>query len=128
MSMNRRHLAEHGDDDSLAARIRGYELAARMQLAVPQVTDVQGETTETHRLYGLDRSETADFGRGCLIARRMLERGVRFVQLFSGGTFGSPRRNWDGHENMKENHGQEALRIDKPVAGLLKDLRRRGSA
>ena len=67
-----------------------------------------------------------DFGRACLIARRLLERGVRFVQLFSGGTFGSPRRNWDGHEDMKANHGQEALRIDRPVAGLLRDLRRRG--
>jgi len=126
MAMNRRHLADHGDDDTLTARIRGYELAARMQLAVPEVTDLKGETAETQGLYGLDRPETAEFGRGCLIARRMLERGVRFVQLFSGGTFGSPRRNWDGHENMKENHGQEALRIDRPVAGLLKDLRRRG--
>ena len=125
-SMNRRHLAEHDGDDALAARIRGYQLAARMQLAVPQVADIKGETAETQSLYGLDRAETADFGRGCLIARRLLERGVRFVQLFSGGTFGSPRRNWDGHENMKQCHGQEALRIDQPVAGLLKDLRRRG--
>jgi hypothetical protein len=74
----------------------------------------------------VDRPETADFGRACLIARRLLERGVRFVQLYSGGTFGSPRRNWDGHEDMKQNHGQESLRLDKPVAGLLKDLRRRG--
>ena len=74
----------------------------------------------------MDRRETADFGRACLIARRLLERGVRFVQLLSGGTFGSPRRNWDGHEDMKANHGQEALRIDRPVAGLLRDLKRRG--
>ncbi len=126
IEMNRRHLAAHGNDDALSARIRGYELAARMQLAVPQVTGLQGETAETQGLYGLDRPETADFGRSCLIARRLLERGVRFVQLFSGGTFGSPRRNWDGHEDMKKNHSQEALRIDKPVAGLLRDLRRRG--
>jgi hypothetical protein len=126
MAMNRRHLATRDQDDSLVARIKGYELAARMQMAVPDVANLKGETAETKALYGLDRTETADFGRGALLARRLLERGVRFVQLFSGGTFSSPRRNWDGHENMKQNHGQEALRIDKPVAGLLKDLRRRG--
>jgi hypothetical protein len=125
-SMNRRHLDRHEGDDALAARIRGYELAARMQLSVPRVADLGQEPAETRSLYGVDRPETADFGRACLIARRLLERGVRFVQLFSGGTFGSPRRNWDGHEDMKANHGQEALRIDLPVAGLLRDLRRRG--
>ena len=124
--MNHTHLREHYDDDALAARIRGYELAARMQLAVPEVTEVGGERAETQALYGLDRAETVDFGRACLIARRLLERGVRFVQLFSGGTFGSPRRNWDGHEDMKQSHGQEALRIDQPVAALITDLRRRG--
>ena len=126
--MNRRHLDLHQGEDALAARIRGYEMAARMQTSVPLVTDLDGEPAETLALYGVDRRETADFGRACLIARRLLERGVRFVQLFSGGTFGSPRRNWDGHEDMKANHGQEALRIDRPVAGLLRDLRRRGTA
>ena len=97
-----------------------------MQLAVPDVANVASETRETHALYGLERAESADFGRSCLLARRLLERGVRFVQLFSGGSFGNPRINWDGHENMRQNHGQEALRIDRPVAGLLRDLRRRG--
>jgi hypothetical protein len=125
-AMNRHHLAEHPGGDALAARVRSYRLAARMQLAVPEVTDLAGETAATHALYGLDRPETADFGRGCLLARRLLERGVRFVQLYSGGTFGSPRRNWDGHEDMRQNHGAEALRIDRPVAALLRDLRRRG--
>jgi hypothetical protein len=125
-AMNRRHLDRHEGEDALAARIRGYELAARMQVSVPIVTDVDREGPETLALYGVDRPETADFGRACLIGRRLLERGVRFVQLISGGTFGSPRRNWDGHEDMKANHGQEALRIDRPVAGLLRDLRRRG--
>jgi hypothetical protein len=125
-AMNRHHLEEHAADDALAARIRSYRLAARMQLAVPEVTDLSGETAATHALYGLDRPETVDFGRGCLLARRLLEHGVRFVQLFAGGTFGSPRRNWDGHEDMRLNHTQEALRIDRPVAGLLTDLRRRG--
>jgi len=125
-AMNRRHLQERGPSDPLAARIHSYQLAARMQLAVPEVAALDRETAATHALYGLDRPETADFGRSCLLARRLLERGVRFVQLFSGGTFGSPRRNWDGHEDMVLNHGQEARRIDRPVAALLRDLRRRG--
>src|SRR5579884_1215485 len=124
-AMNRRH-QEGRDADALSARVRAYELAAKMQLAVPQVTDLSGETAATRTAYGLDGKETADFGRSCLLARRLLERGVRFVQLFSGGSFGSPRINWDGHEDMKANHGQEALRIDQPVAALLRDLRRRG--
>jgi hypothetical protein len=135
-ALNRRHLERRGENDLLASRIRSYELAAKMQLAVPEVTNLDGETKATHELYGLDPvgaglragpdKETADFGRGCLLARRLLERGVRFVQLFAGGAFGSPRINWDGHESMLKNHGREAGRIDKPVAGLLRDLRRRG--
>lgn len=125
-AMNQRHLDERPGEDALAARIRSYELAARMQLAVPEVTTLSGETRETQALYGVDRSECADFGRACLLARRLLERGVRFVQLFSGGSFGNPRINWDGHENVRQNHGQESPRIDRPVAGLLRDLRRLG--
>jgi hypothetical protein len=125
-AMNQRHHAQRPGDDALAARIRSYELAARMQIAVPEVADLGQESAATQSLYGLDRPETAEFGRGCLLARRLLERGVRFVQLFSGGSFGNPRINWDGHENMRANHGQEAARIDRPVAGLLRDLRRRG--
>lgn len=125
-SANARHLERHPKVDALSARIQSYEMAARMQLAVPEVSDLASETAETHNMYGLEGAETGDFGRGCLLARRLLERGVRFVQLFSGGTFGSPRRNWDGHEDMVQNHGQEAKRIDQPVAALLKDLRRRG--
>lgn len=124
--LNRQHQERRPGDDALAARIRSYELAARMQLAVPEVADLRQESQSTQSLYGLDRPESADFGRGCLLARRLLERGVRFVQLFSGGSFGNPRINWDGHENMRQNHGQEAPRIDRPVAGLLRDLRRRG--
>ncbi len=124
--INRRHLAAHGARDDLSARIRAYELAARMQLAVPEVTALDRETEQMHTLYGLDRPETSDFGRSCLLARRLLEKGVRFVQLFSGGAFGSPRINWDAHENVVQNHGHEALRIDRPVAGLLRDLKQRG--
>lgn len=125
LAMNERHRNLRADD-ALAARVRSYELAAKMQLAVPEVTNLDGETAATQSLYGLDHPESADFGRGCLLARRLLERGVRFVQLFSGGSFGNPRINWDGHENMVANHGQEAPRIDRPVAGLLRDLRQRG--
>ncbi len=124
-ALNRKHLKERGDD-VLAARIRSYELAAKMQRVVPQVTDLNRETAELRQRYGVDEPNTNDFGRACLLARRLLESGVRFVQLFSGGAFGSPRINWDGHENMKQNHGQEALRIDKPLAGLIRDLRQRG--
>lgn len=125
-AVNARHLVDHPQSDPLSARMQAYEMAARMQLAVPEVADLASETAETQSLYGLEGKETGDFGRSCLLARRLLERGVRFVQLFSGGTFGSPRRNWDGHEDMVQNHGQEAKRIDQPVAALLKDLRRRG--
>ena len=124
--MNRKHLEARAGEDALNARIKGYELAARMQTSVPFVTDLKGETGDTLDDYGVHRPETTDFARACLIARRMLERGVRFVQLLSGGTFSSPRRNWDGHEDMKKNHGQEALRIDRPIAALIRDLRRRG--
>lgn len=124
---NALHRERTGDDGLLSARMRSYELAARMQLSVPAVTDLSRETAETQRQYGLDRPETAAFGRNCLLARRLLEKGVRFVQLFSGGPIaGSPRASWDAHENVKENHGAEAARIDKPIAGLLGDLKRRG--
>ena len=124
--LNQQHLASRGPSDPLQARIRSYEMAARMQLAVPEVTALDKETAATQAQYGLDRPETADFGRGCLLARRLLEKGVRFVQLFSGGAFGSPRINWDGHEDVRENHSREALRIDQPLTGLLQDLRARG--
>jgi len=123
---NTTHLRERGEDDALLGRIRSYDLAARMQLAVPEVTALDSETRATRDLYGLDRQPTADFGRGCLLARRLLEKGVRFVQLFSGGAFGRPRHNWDGHEDMVKNHGREAARVDQPLAALLTDLRRTG--
>ena len=124
--LNELHQAQAGESSELAARIRAYELAAKMQLAVPRVTDLSGETSATLALYGIDEETTAPFGRNCLLARRLIEQGVRFVQLFSGGAFGSPRINWDGHEDVKANHSQEAPLIDKPVAGLIKDLRQRG--
>ena len=125
-TLNRIDLAARGGSGELAGRMRAYELAAKMQLAVPRVTDLSGETAATAAMYGLDAEGTRDFGRSCLLARRLLEQGVRFVQLFSGGAFGSPRINWDGHEDVKENHTREAALIDQPIAGLLKDLRQRG--
>jgi hypothetical protein len=124
--LNRADLAQSGGEADLVARMKAYELAAKMQLAVPRVTDLASETAATESLYGLDQPQTRDFGRSCLLARRLIEQGVRFVQLFSGGSFGSPRINWDGHEDVKENHTREAALIDLPVAGLIKDLRQRG--
>ncbi|MCP4507834.1 MAG: DUF1501 domain-containing protein, partial [Fuerstiella sp.] len=102
------------------------QLSERMQAELPQVADLTRESPATHRMYGTSVEHTQAFGRSCLLARRLLEKGVRFVQMFSGGAFGSPRINWDGHENMIQNHGREALRVDKPIAGLLRDLRQRG--
>lgn len=125
--MNRRHLDQHGDEDLLMARMRSYELAARMQLSVPNVIDLDGETQAIRELYGLDQDSTAEMGRRCLLGRRLLEQGVRFVQIFSGGPIaGAPRSSWDAHESVFENHTAEALRIDQPVAGLLADLHQRG--
>ena len=124
--LNQIDLAEREADDDLAARMKAYEMAAKMQLAVPRVTDLSQETAATHELYGLNGEQTRDFGRNCLLARRLLESGVRMVQIYSGGAFGSPRINWDGHENTKENHAQEAPRIDQPIAAMIKDLRQRG--
>lgn len=126
-AINRKHLANHENDAQLAARIRGYELAARMQLSVPEVADIDGEPPHINRLYGIDQEATRDAGRRCLLARRLLERGVRFVQVFSGGPIaGSPRASWDAHEDVKENHTAEARRIDQPIAALLTDLKQRG--
>jgi len=123
--LNRRHLAERGGDDALASRMRSYELAARMQLAVPEATDLNRESAATQALYGMDQPESKDFGRSCLLGRRLLERGVRFVQLWSGAAFGSDVH-WDAHGSVPDNHRREAAKIDRPVAGLLKDLRQRG--
>ena len=98
--LNNFHIDDRGAEDAFAARMASYELAARMQLAVPEVTSLDGESEKTRGMYGLNGGETRDFGRSCLLTRRLLERGVRHVQLFSGGSFGSPRINWDGHEDM----------------------------
>jgi len=126
VELNRRHLDDRGHSDVLQARIRSYQLAERMQAVVPRGTELESETRATQAMYGAVSEPTRDFGRSCLLARRLLESGVRFVQLFSGGAFGQPRINWDGHEDMVQNHGREAARVDQPLAGLLRDLRQRG--
>lgn len=123
--LNRRHLAERGSDDALESRMRSYELAARMQLAIPRATDLNQETAATQTMYGVDREECADFARACLLSRRLLEHGVRFIQLWSGAAFGT-EVHWDAHGSVPSNHRREAGKIDQPVAALLKDLRQRG--
>ncbi|MFO0824613.1 MAG: DUF1501 domain-containing protein [Gemmataceae bacterium] len=124
--LNASHLERSGNEADLAARIKSYELAAKMQLAVPAVADLSKETAKTKTLYGIDDPVTADCGKRCLLARRLLEKGVRFVQIYSGGPIaGSPRTSWDAHENVKQNHGAEAVKIDKPIAALVADLKQR---
>lgn len=124
--MNQQFADDNPGVSALAARLKTYELAARMQASIPRVVDFADETAETLALYGIDDERTAPFGRNCLLARRLVERGVRFVQLYNGGALGSPRINWDAHEDLKQNHDAEGLLLDKPCAGLLKDLKRRG--
>ena len=101
---NQEFLAENPGDSTLVARLRAYVLAARMQMSIPEAVGVEGESEATKRLYGLDRPTTEGFGRNCLLSRRLLERGVRFVQVYHGGAFGSPRINWDAHEDLVDTH------------------------
>ena len=116
--LNRRHLERHGGLSELDARIQSYELAFRMQTTASEAFDLARETKETAHLYGLHDRETAEFAACCLLARRLVERGVRFVQLRSGG--------WDAHGNLVKNHTPQARKTDRPIAGLLADLKRRG--
>ncbi|TWU17394.1 hypothetical protein Pla52o_51980 [Novipirellula galeiformis] len=126
-AIHQHHVDHHGADAALLARVKSYELAAKMQTSIPEVSRFADESAATQRDYGIHEEATADMGRRCLLGRRLLEQGVRFVQLFSGGPIaGSPRASWDAHENVKENHTIEAGRIDKPVAALLRDLKQRG--
>jgi hypothetical protein len=136
--LNRRHAAPRADDQRLDARIRSYELAARMQLAAPEALNLNDEPEHVLRLYGLERGarewpkeinaeeETFHFSRKCLAARRLLERGVRFVQIWSGNDNGFPRRNWDSHEDIQRDHGPLALGMARGAAALIQDLKQRG--
>jgi len=120
-SLNRSYAAAHPQQTELDARIRSYELAFRMQAEAPEAIDLQQETAATNELYGLNNKETEPYGRLCLLSRRLVERGVRFVQLYHGA--GSK---WDAHSNIESNHSRLCEAMDKPVAGLLKDLKQRG--
>lgn len=117
--MNARQLATTGPDAGLEGRIQSFELAYRMQTAAPELQDIGGETKETYQLYGLDDEVTKNFGRQCLMARRFIERGVRFVQV-------THSYKWDQHDNLKADHEKNAREVDRPIAGLLRDLKRRG--
>ena len=136
--MNKLHAIDRADDQRLAGRLASYELAARMQLAAPEALDWQKEPEHVKKLYHLDnipasfpaeindREETVYFGRRCLIARRLLERGVRFIQVWLGNDNGFPRRNWDSHENIQRDHGPLALGMSRGIASFLTDLKQRG--
>ena len=128
--LNERHLAAHPGDSDLAARIASYEMAAKMQLAAAEVGDFSQESAATLALYGADDTTNktkAGFAKNCILARRLLERGVRFVQLFNGAyAMGEGVGNWDGHKTLKEQYAKHAPILDQPVAALLRDLRDRG--
>jgi len=118
-ALNRAHLAEHAGEPDLSARIASFELAYRMQMEATGLVDFSQETAETHQLYGLDREESRSFGGKCLMARRLVERGVRFVQAYSDGE-------WDAHSDLAGNHTGHCAATDVPIHGLLTDLKRRG--
>ena len=121
--LNARRSVEYPQDPALAARVASYELAFRMQQSVPEVVDYSRETAETQSLYGLDRPHCREFGQQLLAARRLVERGVRFVQIQHGaGGAGA----WDAHDSLKENHSKNAMAVDQPIGGLLEDLQQRG--
>ncbi len=122
--LNERHMAARPGGHELAARIQTYELAFRMQSQVPEAVDLSTETQTTFEMYGVGREPTDEYGRNCLIARRLVERGVRFVQLYSGG--GHLEDTWDAHESIEKNHGRHAREVDQPIAALLTDLQQRG--
>jgi hypothetical protein len=122
--MNSAHAAERSDDSRLTARIESYELAARLQLAAPELVNISNESEATKKLYGVDQPETADFGKRCLLARRLIERGVRFVQVWSG--HGGGTNNWDNHADIAKELSAAARGMDQPAAGLLMDLKARG--
>jgi hypothetical protein len=121
---NQEHRRLRGENSDLAARIATYELAYKMQQHAPEAVELSQESDETRRLYGLDNPRTRDFGTRCLLARRLVERGVRFIQLYSGGAHNDA--NWDAHGDLEKNHSFHAGSTDQPIAALIKDLKRRG--
>ncbi|MEC7584692.1 MAG: DUF1501 domain-containing protein, partial [Planctomycetota bacterium] len=124
LAQNEEHLRTRSDDTNLQARIHSYELAFRMQAHAPEAVDIANESASTKTLYGLDDERTEDFGRKCLMARRLVERGVRFIQIYSGGNHND--HNWDAHGDLEHNHNLHAGATDQPIAALLTDLKQRG--
>ncbi len=124
--LNHRHMEARPGDADLASRINSYELAYRMQSRAPEAVDLSQETQETLDMYGIGQNPTDEYGRNCLVARRLVERGVRFIQLYSGG--GHLEETWDAHESIEANHGRHGMEVDQPIAALLTDLDRRGLA
>ena len=122
--INQQHLDARPGGQELAARIQSYELAYRMQSEVPEAVDLTKESPATLAMYGVNGAMTGEYGRNCLIARRLVERGVRFVQLYSGG--GHLEETWDAHESVEKNHGRHAMEVDQPISALLTDLESRG--
>ena len=122
--MNASHLRPRADNSNLAARVASYELAYKMQMHAPEAVDVEKEPNHVKAMYGMDDPRTQEFGRRCLMARRLVERGVRFVQLYAGGAHNDD--NWDAHGDLVKNHNYHAGRTDKPIAGLIRDLKQRG--
>jgi hypothetical protein len=120
--LNNLSAIEYPNDAALRARIKSYELAFKMQMTVPEAISFKEESEETNKLYGLDNEVTKSFGQVCLAARRLSERGVRFVQIYHGGASNA----WDAHKDLKKNHGELSAKVDKPIAGLLRDLKQRG--
>lgn len=122
--LNRSHLKLRKDSKELADRIQNYELAYRMQSEAPEAVDLSNESDHTLKAYGIGGKMTDEFGKNCLVARRLVERGVRFIQLYSGG--GHLEETWDAHESIEKNHGRHGLEVDQPIAALLDDLDQRG--
>ncbi len=122
--INEEHLSSLPGRQELVSRVDSYELAYRMQAEAPEAVDITKETPETLSMYGIGQEPTDEFGRNCLVARRLVERGVRFVQLYSGG--GHLEETWDAHESIEKNHGQHGAEVDQPIAALLTDLVQRG--
>jgi uncharacterized protein (DUF1501 family) len=114
---------DYPDDQELRARIKAYELAFQMQSSIPDMMQLEKESGATRQLYGIDKEESKSFGEQCLVARKLVEQGVRFVQLFHGGGGGGE---WDAHSEIKSNHEKLSRQVDQPIAGLLKDLKQRG--
>jgi len=123
-ALNTEHQAARPGYSELAARIANYELAFQLQTTAPEVTDLSQETEATHHLYGLHDKRAGNFGRQCLLARRLVERGVRFVQLYSGGN--AQQSSWDAHHGVEKNLSKHAPEVDQPIAGLISDFKRSG--